>query len=150
MTQGEKRRVSWPVTPPGSSRNPRDRRSAQWAWREGPVDPSGEHFELYFGSAKDPDWNAWPVVARVGPAVHGVFPVEFVVDRKSSSAAEMIDAVARDVAYYLVELGERDPWLYAQYHCGTTSNLYSDVHWSFFRKKAARGRVIKRGRRQQG
>lgn len=101
------------------------------------MDTSREHFELWFGSAADSSSDAWPLVARVGPAVRGVFPVEFVIDRKSPAAAGMIEAVAREVAFYLVELREPDPWLYAQYHCSTTSNLYSHVHWSYVEKKAA-------------
>ena len=44
----------------------------------------------------------------------------------------MIEEVHRELRYYPdypVELGEPDPWLYARYHCGTTSNWYSRVHW---------------------
>jgi hypothetical protein len=34
---------------------------------------------------------------------------------------------------YFLELNEDDPWKYAQYHCGTKSNVYSDIHWSFYK-----------------
>jgi hypothetical protein len=34
--------------------------------------------------------------------------------------------------FYLVERRERNPWAYAIYHCGTGSNMYSKVHWSYF------------------
>ena len=45
--------------------------------------------------------------------------------------AEMEAAVRRELDFYLVELGEKDPFAYARYHCGTAANLYSRVHWSF-------------------
>jgi hypothetical protein len=43
-----------------------------------------------------------------------------------------------ELDFYLVELHERDPWLYAKYHCGTIANVYSSIHWSFFSRKADR------------
>lgn len=45
---------------------------------------------------------------------------------------EAIDDVRRELDFYLVSKGEPDPWVYAQYHCGTASNVYFNVHWSFF------------------
>jgi protein-tyrosine-phosphatase len=44
----------------------------------------------------------------------------------------MIRAVRKEINYFLIELGEKKPWLYAQYHCGTASNMYSRVHWGFY------------------
>lgn len=43
----------------------------------------------------------------------------------------MVDAVVAELDFYLVKLGESDSWGYARYHCGTTSNLYGTVRWSF-------------------
>ncbi len=43
----------------------------------------------------------------------------------------MIAAVRKESHFYLVQRGESDPWAYAQYHCGTSANIYSNVHWSF-------------------
>jgi hypothetical protein len=51
----------------------------------------------------------------------------------SESNADVIAKVEREISYYLLELNESDPWAYAQYHCGTASNVYSDVHWPFFK-----------------
>ena len=28
--------------------------------------------------------------------------------------------------------GEPNPWEYAIYHCNTSANVYSKVHWSYF------------------
>jgi hypothetical protein len=105
--------------------------SEQWAWRERSVDPAKDHFELRYGSAEGSDWSAWLPVARVGRPVKGTFDVEFLVDRADPAAATMMDAVIGELNFYLVTKGERDPWAYAQYHCGTGANLYSAVHWSY-------------------
>ena len=42
------------------------------------------------------------------------------------------DGVTKELTFYLVEKGEKDPWRYAIYHCGTASNIYSQVHWGYF------------------
>ena len=72
-------------------------------------------------------------MALVGAPVDGIFPVQFLVSRESDD--EVIRRVAADTVrqldQYLIELGEPDPWTYAIYHCGTTANLYSRVHWSY-------------------
>jgi hypothetical protein len=44
--------------------------------------------------------------------------------------AEALDAVRRELDFYLVELGEPDRWAYAVYHCGQGANPYSKVYWS--------------------
>lgn len=96
----------------------------RWAWRERRVDPAKGHFELRYGSAE-------VSVARVGRPVKRVFGVEFIVDRANPVSAAMMDAVVGELDFYLVTKRERNPWAYAQYHCGTAANLYSSVHWSF-------------------
>ena len=52
------------------------------------------------------------------------------MDRADPAHREAAEAVAKELDFYLVEKGEVDPWVYAAYHCGTTSNVYSDVHWA--------------------
>lgn len=97
-----------------------------WSWREGQVDRGREHLAL---SHDDLD----PPVAVVGPAVEGVFPVEFVGVRDGDSGlAKVREAARRELDFYLIELGEPDPWAYAIYHCRTSSNVYSSVHWSWY------------------
>lgn len=46
--------------------------------------------------------------------------------------AEVVGDVKQEIQYYLFDLKEPNPWLYAKYHCGTMSNLYGNVHWPFF------------------
>jgi hypothetical protein len=90
--------------------------------------------KLYFG-----DWgeSALPV-ALVGKPAGKLFPVEFLqVAALDQSEYERIKlAVRKELPFYLVEEGEKDPWKYAIYHCDTASNIYSDVHWRIKRSEA--------------
>ena len=73
-------------------------------------------------------------MALVAAPVGNSFAVEFleVPNIDQSEYQRMKTAVTKELAFYLVELGEPDPWKYAIYHCGTASNIYSDVHWEYF------------------
>ena len=73
-----------------------------------------------------------PIVARVGRPVERVFPVEFVLSRGRPRHGVAVKAVERQLNYFLIELGEPDPWEYGRYHCTTTSNVYASVHWGFW------------------
>jgi hypothetical protein len=100
----------------------------EWSLRQASVDPGGEYVDLFYGSGDDAP-ESWVHVARVGPPRGRVFPVQWVVDLKAVENKEMIEAVGHDLDFYLKDVGRPDPWSYAQYHCGTASNLYSRVHW---------------------
>lgn len=103
------------------------------AWSEGEVDPYNEHLELTCGSITDD--AELQAVARVSRPVE-LRPTKFIVQfldvpswgtsRKDQARL----AVRRELDFYLVKLGKPDPWAYAIYHCGTASNLYSEIHWS--------------------
>ena len=111
-----------------------------WKWIRGEVTLAEEHMDLRFGDIrKEDDWSKWALVARVSAPVTQVFRVEFLIQGKTSVEAEMIRAVEEQLTFYLVEKGEEDPWAYAQYHCGTGANVYSNVHWSFFPRGFATG-----------
>lgn len=70
-------------------------------------------------------------VALVAKSVGNTFVVEFLrpseLDQEEYERIKL--AVTKELNFYLVEKGEKDPWQYAMYHCGTASNIYSDVHW---------------------
>jgi hypothetical protein len=102
-------------------------------WQQGPVDRTKEHFELRYGSAEGSDWNEWIPVALIGPPKARVVNVQFLVEPSEPKNAEAVGDVEKEIQFYLIEKGEPDPWSYAQYHCGTASNIYSNVHWSFFK-----------------
>ena len=112
-------------TPLEHSPPPRD------SWTKAPVSTKAPHFELRYGSGDAADWDSWVLVARVGRRSALRFIVEFLVAPDSPERSAMVAAVTRELDFYLEELRERDPWGYAQYHCGTASNLYSDVHWAY-------------------
>jgi len=102
-------------------------------WQEGRVDRTKEHFELRYGSAEDSDWSEWIPVAVVGPPIAGIVNVQFLVEPCDPRNADVVIDVKKEIQFYLFELRERDPWRYAQYHCGTCANAHSEVHWSFFK-----------------
>jgi len=93
-----------------------------WKWIQGRVDTTQNHFELSYG--EDPT-----VVALVGRGEQGTFIVQFLEDHLRDT--KCLKAVTRELDFYLCQLKERDPWVYAKYHCRTASNLYSKVHWGF-------------------
>ncbi len=99
----------------------------QWEWVEGRVDTDQDHFKISYG--EDPT-----AVALVGRGEQGTFVVQFLESHRCD--AKCLNAVTREVNFYLCELKERDPWLYAKYHCRTASNLYSKVHWAFCPRSA--------------
>jgi hypothetical protein len=63
--------------------------------------------------------------------------VEFLISRADTRSAAIIEHVVREIDFSLVKKGEPNPWGYAQHHCGTGANVYSDVHWSFFESAGA-------------
>lgn len=103
---------------------------SNWEWREGEVDRSRHHIRLTCGDTADTRPQDLRTVAFVGKPSKGVFHVQLVVSGHEPAEAEMMDAVRRQLDFYLVEKGEDDPWAYALYHCNTAASLCSRVHWS--------------------
>jgi hypothetical protein len=97
------------------------------------VDRTKEHLELRYGSAEDHGWDEWTPVAVIGPPADGAVKVQFLVDRSDPSNADAVSYAAREIQFYLIDKGEPNPWAYAKYHCGTSANVYSKVHWSFWK-----------------
>ena len=102
-------------------------------WQEGGVDRTKQHFELRYGSAEDSGWSEWIPVALIGPPKRRIVNVQFLLENGKPKNAEAVNHVKREIQFYLIDKGEPDPWGYARYHCGTESNIYSNVHWSFVR-----------------
>jgi hypothetical protein len=104
-------------------------------WREGRVDCAEEHFELRYESTVKfgNDWIAWIPIAMVGPPTASIVNVQFLVEPGDPPNAEAVSDVKKEIQFYLVGLNEPDPWEYAKYHCGTSSNIYSNVHWGYFK-----------------
>ena len=100
----------------------------EWSWRESSVNERGDYVELRYGS-QDADPESWVPAARVGPPKRRVFVVQWLVDPRRPENRDLVEAVEDNLDYYLKDVGRPDPWSYAQYHCGTMSNWYGDVHW---------------------
>jgi hypothetical protein len=119
-----------------------------WKWAEGNVSPKEEHIELRYGNALKSEWKFWTSIARIGPPVEHVFPVQWLLrPTKSPKNSTMIKETVKELNFYFIELRKPDPWEYAIYHCGTMANVYSRVHWSYFPKgatgKTLTSRIIK-------
>lgn len=110
-----RRRIeAWGGGSPGPARDTPD----VWTWREGTVGDSVEALVLTHRESTT-------TVAVVGPADDRVFPVRFLTEDP-----DLLREARRELTYYLVELGEPDPWAYARYHCSTMSNIYARIAWS--------------------
>ncbi len=48
-----------------------------------------------------------------------------------SEDPEILEDIQRELDFYLLEVGGPNPWGYAIYHCGTASNAFSSVSWSY-------------------
>ncbi|MGE3345211.1 MAG: VRR-NUC domain-containing protein [Vicinamibacterales bacterium] len=101
-----------------------------FTFRSGPIDRTQQHFELRYGSVDNGGWDDWIPVALVARGEPDSFLVETLLDSRAGHNREALEAVQRELDFYLVEKGEPDPWAYACYHCGTSANVYSSVHWS--------------------
>ena len=97
-----------------------------WSWEEGAVDAKKEHIRIY--RANDPKPSA-----RVAPGRDRSFTVQFI--KRSGVPKKVLEGVRRELDYYLVELGEENPWAYAIYHCSTMANVYSTVQWGYYSPK---------------
>jgi hypothetical protein len=94
-----------------------------WTWREGAVDAKKAHIRIYYADDPKP-------VARVAPGRDHSFTVQFA--KRSGLPNEVLEAVRRELDFYLVEKREENPWAYAIYHCSTGANVYSTVHWGYY------------------
>ena len=97
---------------------------------EGSVASDDEHIAHSYGSF-DTDEPPFPIVARVSPPRKGVITLELLVDDSTTRGKEIIADVRREVHWLFVEKGEAEPWAYARYHCTTSSNVNSNVHWGW-------------------
>jgi len=100
--------------------------STKWEWREGKVDAAATHKKLVYGDAELP-------VALVANPVGNLFIVEClqIPETDQGEYARIKLAVTTELSFYLVASDKKEPWEVAIYHCGTRSNIYSDVHWRY-------------------
>lgn len=100
-----------------------------WKWVEGPVDRLSEHIELYYADINSEESGR--LIALLGPPKDYTFSVTWIAKNTNPDEVPMIEATRRELDFYLLEVGGPDPWAYACYHCTTTANFYSNVHWVY-------------------
>jgi hypothetical protein len=105
---------------------------AQCKWTIGYVDPTKEHIELRYGDAHSSPYESWRPVALIGKPKNCNFPVTWLMERDNAENTAMLDEARKELDFYLIEVGGPDPWGYAMYHCNTSANMYSMVHWSYY------------------
>jgi len=108
-----------------------------WQWKTGKVDKSKEHVEITYGDINKSAEKDFTTVARVSPPYEQTCTVEFLLSSENDKNSEMMKAVKKDINFYIVEKNEFDPWRYIRSHCGSTANLYSNVHWIYREAKKA-------------
>ena len=104
-------------------------------WEKGKVDRTKPHFKLTYGDLNKVDPKDFIPVALVSEPDHFKFTVEFVLSGESGRDKKVLDHAVKEINFYLIELREKNPFAYARYHCGTASNIYSHIHWSFYLKE---------------
>jgi hypothetical protein len=103
-----------------------------WRWQTGPVDRRGEHLAISYGHMATEDPATFPMVARISAPLQHTFTVQFLLEPEDARTVEILEAVKKELDYYLLFIGQPNPWAYAKYHCSTASNSYSDVHWLYY------------------
>jgi hypothetical protein len=98
-------------------------RRRRFRWVEGPVNKDDEHLVITYLDELEP-------VASIGKGQRRTFVVQF-EPRWRELDDDSRNDIKRGFDFYLIDLGERDPWAYAIYHGGTTANVYSPVHWRY-------------------
>ena len=98
---------------------------------QGIIDRSQEHILVVYGDANQVDPNDFIPVALIAPCPGG-FTAQYIRAADDSDTRRIVEEVQEEIRYLLIDKGEPDPWAYAKYHCGTTSNWYSMVHWVWY------------------
>jgi hypothetical protein len=102
-----------------------------WRWENGVVNTAHEHIKLYHGEFGP----GAKLIALLAPPQEQSFTVQFLMSVETGIneiVKEILKDVKNDLDYYLIELGEPDPWKYAIYHSTTAADTYSRVHWQYF------------------
>jgi hypothetical protein len=92
-------------------------------FKEGIVDRDAEHIKLYYKEDRNP-------TAMVAKPEGDTIIYQFISNIDDTQEPKR--KVLRELEIYFNELKNPDPWGYAIYHCSTVSNVYSNVHWSYY------------------
>jgi hypothetical protein len=102
------------------------------AWVEGVVDRNADHVSVSYGEQRQ-------TVALIAPNAKSGFKVQFLMKARQADprTSKILNAVHRELTFYLLDIVGRDSWPFVQYHCDTPANHRSIVHWRWHPKPAA-------------
>ncbi len=103
-----------------------------YRWEVGKVNKSDAHIKIIYCSINNTEKNQFTPIVIVSAPKGRTFIVEFLINPEKPHETEMINSVKRELDFYLVDKKEDDPWAYAIYHCNSSANVYSNVHWSYY------------------
>jgi|SRR3989344_2317598 len=93
---------------------------------EGVVDTTSEHIKIGYGKPGGP----YETMTLVSGSDKGNFTYQFLTGKNIDEKTQK--EIIEELKYFLVNKEESKPWSYARYHCTTSANIYSPVHWSFY------------------
>ena len=100
-------------------------------WVEANVDNASEHFHIKYGDIETSSPKEWLNVARVAFSKQNLFIVEFTIEPINQDNKKILESVKKELDFYIVEKNEPNVYNYLLYHCSTSANIYSMVHWSY-------------------
>ena len=100
-------------------------------WVESSVNNASEHLHIRYGDIETSSPKEWLDVARVAFFKQDIFMVEFTIEPINQYNRKILEAVKKELDFYIVEKNEPNVYDYLLYHCSTSANIYSMVHWSY-------------------
>jgi hypothetical protein len=100
-----------------------------WHWKKGKIDRNKLHFELKYGDLNKVEPKDLISVALVARHIGFKCHVEFVLNKEIQNYDEIYERAKREIDFFLIEKGERNPIAYLMHHRNQAANFYSDIHW---------------------
>jgi len=96
------------------------------AWVEGVVNRKTDHVSICYGENRK-------AVALIAQRSAKRYTVQFLMKPRRSDprTSKILEAVRRELQFYLRDVVGPDSWSFVQYHCGTPANFRSIVHWTW-------------------
>lgn len=114
----------------------RDIEDKKWELVEGKVDTAEDHFKIRYGDINKVEPEEFILAALIGKGKNNCFIVELILPESLSKSMlkKIITKVKKEIEFYSEPRADMSPWEYAIYHCSTSSNIYSPVHWGYYPK----------------
>jgi len=96
---------------------------------------------LFYGDAGVQKQEDFVPAALLSAPCKYIFTVQFLIQERDEKNKKILQDVKKELNFYLIELQEPNPWEYAIYHCSTTSNIHSTVHWGYYPNGCTEGQA---------